>query len=247
MAHAQALIGSSLYIYGGRQGVNVGDGDLNDMHKLDLSTGEWSAIAPGNEGPSARSFHQMCAAGGKLHVFGGCPGHDRASDLWTFDPETLMWQIRPEGGMRGRGGAGFIADLDEANLYVIAGFAGEETNDCYSFNLASESWSTIPSESLRPRSVFGLCALLDKIVIFGGEVDPSAHGHSGAGDFANDVVVLDTNEKTFVNHGCEGAPLGRGWTRIAANSHQSFILFGGLAGNDEAPLRLDDLWQCDLS
>ena len=75
---------------------------------------------------------------------------------------------------------------------MIAGFAGEETNDVHRFDLGTNNWSVVPSKSLRPRSVFGLDSFGSKIVLFGGEIDPSVAGHSGAGDFACDLVALDT-------------------------------------------------------
>jgi len=248
VAHAQAVVGDDLYIMGGRQGVDLGDGDLNDLHKVSLRTGAWTAVAPRGTPPSPRSFHQGCAAGGKLYIFGGCPGHSRVSDLHVYDPQANAWSQLPDQGMRGRGGAGFTADAAGENLYVLAGFAGEETNDCYKYEITTSTWTTIPSNALRPRSVFGLSALNNGIVIFGGEVDPSAQGHSGAGDFAADLVFLNTSSLEFSTIEVGGTvPTGRGWTRIAADSDHSFLLFGGLAGNDENPMRLDDVWTCKLS
>jgi hypothetical protein len=90
----------------------------------------------------------------------------------------------------------------------------------------------------------------DDIIIFGGEVDPSAQGHSGAGGFAADVMKLDTKTLEFSTVPlAEGsvAPMPRGWTRIAADSENSFLLFGGLAGDDSNPERLDDMWACTLT
>jgi len=248
VAHAQGIIDGCLYITGGRQGVTLGEKDMNDLFKLDLASGEWTELKPAGEVYSPRSFHQACTAGGKLYVFGGCPGHDRAKDLYEYDPSSNMWSKLPEADMRGRGGAGFTADSSGSNLFVLAGFAGEEANDCYKYDIAARTWSTIPSDTLRPRSVFGVSTLGSKIVIFGGEVDPSAYGHSGAGDFANDLVVLDTETLAFSEVVVEGAaPLGRGWTRIAGDSEGSFLLFGGLAGDDANPMRLEDMWACNLT
>lgn len=105
----------------------------------------------------------------------------------------------------------------------------------------------VPSDSLRPRSVFGLDSVGSKIVVFGGEVDPSAVGHSGAGDFASDLVALDTETLQWVAIETAHQPMSRGWTRITATSDSTFVLFGGLAGNDENPTRLDDTWECSVS
>jgi hypothetical protein len=39
-------------------------------------------------------------------------------------------------------------------------------------------------KSLPPRSVFGIACLENRIVLYGGKVDPSTKGHDGAGDFS---------------------------------------------------------------
>jgi len=121
-------------------------------------------------------------------------------------------------------------------------------NDVYKFNLETNSWSTVPSENLRPRSVFGVCTLGTKIVLFGGEVTPSDAGHAGAGNFENDVVALDTDSLEWSSIPSESdlKPPQRGWHRITATGEKSFLLFGGLCGNDENPVRLDDTWECKL-
>ena len=42
-------------------------------------------------------------------------------------------------------------------------------------------------------SVFGAANLPDgRIVVFGGEVDPSSQGHAGAGEYSDATLVLDT-------------------------------------------------------
>jgi len=256
VAHAQAVIGNKLYISGGRQGIQLGEDDLNDLHSFDLTTGEWTTLTPAGEPYSSRSFHQGCAAQGKFYIFGGCPGNTRAADLHEYDPAVNRWTRLPDpiqadgGAVRGRGGAGFTADISEKYLYVIAGFAGEETNDCYRYDITAASWTQIPGGALRPRSVFGLTPLKNNIIIFGGEVDPSAAGHSGAGDFAGDLFCLNTDDLTFSPVEAVGGDsdrLPRGWTRIVADRESSFLLFGGLAGNDENPIRLDDMWRCTLT
>jgi len=93
--------------------------------------------------------------------------------------------------MIGKGGAGFVSHRPTNTLYVLAGFSGVETNDCYKFDLNTSTWSTIASDNLRPRSVFGTCTVGNYVVIFGGELEGSLIGHMGAGDFADDLVALN--------------------------------------------------------
>ena len=45
--------------------------------------------------------------------------------------------------LQGRGGAGFVAL--PGSLFVVAGFAGEETNDVHRFDLATGTWTDSPA------------------------------------------------------------------------------------------------------
>ncbi len=46
-------------------------------------------------------------------------------------------------------------------------------------------------------SVFGAASLADgRIVVFGGEIDPSDQGHAGAGDFSDATLVFDTKVRS---------------------------------------------------
>ena len=90
-------------------------------------------------------------------------------------------------------------------------------------------------------------------VIFGGEVDPSAKGHEGAGGFENDVVVLDEKSGTYLGTTPSQPtnwPETRGWSDLASvdgnNGIDHFYIFGGLTGNDDSPKRLNDLWRLDV-
>lgn len=160
VAHAQAIIDGVLWIWGGRQGIEMGECDMEDLHKLNLSTLVWEPVTTTGPAPNKRSFHQMCATSGKLHIFGGCSGHDRLADLYTLDLASLVWIQHPKNeAIKGRGGAGFEVDAKSQALFVIGGFCGEECGDCYRFDLATSTWTTVPAPTLRPRSVFGLCTL----------------------------------------------------------------------------------------
>jgi hypothetical protein len=76
-------------------------------------------------------------------------------------------------------------------------------------------------------------------------VSPSDRGHEGAGGFAADLVALDVTAggapvHLVIEDGPQ--PQARGWAAATAISDREALLFGGLAGTDEAPLRLDDTW-----
>ena len=89
--YSQATIGNRIYIFGGRQGIDMGECSLNDLFYFDIETKTWTQI-PGNDTfPAERSFHQMVSVGEKLFVFGGCGKSGRLSDLHEFDTATSKW------------------------------------------------------------------------------------------------------------------------------------------------------------
>ena len=271
VAHAQAAIGGKIYIFGGRMGVKMDEKPLNDMWILDASgepgTEEWSEVqyddsTSSSPPPEARSFHKMVAVGADLYVFGGCGQNGRMADLHKFDTKTRTWAaLGTSTALRGRGGANLI-NLKGGALAVVAGFAGEETNDGHM--IASDGkWAEVGMgglSSMRPRSVCVSATFPSKdcAIIFGGEVDPSDRGHEGAGGFENDVVILDFQsgayKETIQKRSSEIEwPEERGWSDgdvgqvDPSMDGASLLIFGGLSGDDKDPRRLDDLWECRIS
>lgn len=59
-----------------------------------------------------------------------------------------------------------------------------------------------------------------------GESSPSARGHESAGNFLNDIWLLDLQTKTWTNMWDSNNPAGRGWFNAVAIRRQSAIVFG---------------------
>ena len=79
------MLGSKLYVFGGRAGVEMGESELGDLWAFDADGGSWEELRAPNV-PSARSFHAATSANGRLYVFGGCGA----------DGKRMDWQQRPE-------------------------------------------------------------------------------------------------------------------------------------------------------
>jgi len=247
VAHAQAAIRGKLVIFGGRSGIEMGEHELRDLWEFDPVTESWTELAPaGGTPPSARSFHAATAVGDTLYVFGGCGAEGRLADLHAFSTTNRSWTaLPPPPDVAGRGGATLEATADGSALWLIGGFAGHETNDLLRFDLSECTWERKPSEWLRPRSVSASIPLGRSLLLFGGEVSPSDRGHEGAGGFASDLVAIDPHEGVplcVVIGGASGTPLARGWAAAAALSETEGVLYGGLTGTDDAPVRLNDAW-----
>jgi hypothetical protein len=261
LGHAAAAVGGRVYVHAGRSEVAL-ESALDDLHVFDTATAAWAPLAPrGAAVPEARNFHAAAAddAGGAFYVFGGCGRGGRLADLWRYDARAGAWARLPDAaGAAGRGGAG----LCEAGgaLWVVGGFTGAEAGDVHRFDLAAGAWEAVApaGAALRPRSVFGraahacgsaggnACAHAGHIVLFGGEVDPAdaALGHAGAGEFAADVLCLDTARREWHAEapGGAAAPAARGWAASAATP-AGLALHGGVA---EGNGRLSDLWLLDI-
>jgi len=68
VAPTLSSINSHLYLFGGRQGVEMGEGALDELWRVDTtgllmgSSGsgvQWEKVVAKNDPPRARSFHQM--------------------------------------------------------------------------------------------------------------------------------------------------------------------------------------------
>jgi hypothetical protein len=224
--------------------------------------------------PEARSFHRMIAVNSSLYMFGGCGSSGRLNDMWKFDTLSERWtNLGMSHLLRGRGGPNVLSlsprtrgDEDDVRIAIVAGFVGEETNDGHVYSSSSGSWEHAGmdgvSGAMRKRSVccFGSFPKLDRCLIFGGEVDPSAMEHEGAGTFESDFVVLDGASGRVIDviagpaaneppgGGSVGSwPEARGWSDAAVGAGgDTLYIFGGLAGDDVTPRRLDDLWECKV-
>ena len=144
--------------------------------------------------------------------------------------------------MEGRGGASIalMGTNENLALCVLGGFAGREMKDVHMFDLQTLKWS-ISSKELKDACSVAVCVNIGKqVVLFGGELEPSARGHAGAGNFSGELTVYGDNLEEKIKNG-EGAP-ARGWSAGDAWGKDTVVIVGGLTGDDENPTRLMDVW-----
>jgi len=221
-AHAQALIGTDLWVFGGRTSVEMGEGALDDIWRFDTVAEVWHGPVASGGAPAPRSYHAGCAAGGRFYIFGGCGEAGRLNDFHCFDPEKAAWRELPTPpGVDGRGGPTLEAFWGGRTLLLFAGFAGRETRDVLTFDIESEKWTRRAdlSSDLAPRSVCASFPTPDgRIVVYGGEVEPSERGHEGAGGFSGDVLEFDADgaaRRLVPAPLTSDRPTPRGWTAMA--------------------------------
>lgn len=242
---AMAAVGDTIYVFGGRDGEHK---ELNELYSFDTKTNKWALISRGDAGPPHRSYHSITADDRNVYVFGGCGVAGRLNDLWAFDVVEKKWVQFPSPGenCRGRGGPGLA--VAQGKIWVVYGFAGEETDDVHSYDLAKKSWAQVETTGEKPtaRSVFSSVAIGKHILVYGGEIDPSDQGHMGAGQFSGEFFVLDTETLAWrrvedkADSGSHPGP--RGWCAFAGGQRdgkEGLLVYGGNSPSND---RLDDLF-----
>lgn len=238
VGQAAASVGNRFYMFGGRTGVDQEETSLGDMWEFDAATTRWRQIEA--EGaPAARSYHVMASHAQRVYVFGGCAASGRQNDLFAFDTEKQAWEKLEHTGTASeqpsvRGGPALFATADK--VYVFGGFSGKEMDDFWAYDLNGRKWEAVQAQGDRPtaRSVAACAALGHHLFLFGGEVDPSAQGHAGAGDYSNETFIFDTNTLTWIRKdgASEEIPTPRGWLAGAGLQDEQFLLFGGFDGKE---------------
>ncbi|KAK1268752.1 Nitrile-specifier protein 2 [Acorus gramineus] len=238
-----ASVGTTLYVFGGRDADHQ---ELDEFYAFDTLTNTWTRI-PG-DGPPNRSYHSMAADERRVYVFGGCGVSGRLNDLWAYDTVARAWDGCPAPGeaCRGRGGTGLV--VVEGKVWVVYGFAGEEVDDVHAYDVEKRTWERVGTGGERPsaRSVFCAARVGRRVVVFGGEVDPSEEGHLGAGRFSGEAYVLDTETRMWARavEGEKGEhhPGARGWCAHAGavrDGKEGLIVYGGNSPSND---RLDDFY-----
>ena len=88
-----------------------------------------------------------------------------------------------------------------------------------------------------------VCAgLADNILLYGGELEPSARGHAGAGNFSDQTVVFRSSAGGLREVRRSQGPPARGWADGAVWRGDRLVVVGGLTGDDTSPVRLADVW-----
>ena len=142
--HTATLVGSRMFVFGGRgaNGVN-----LRDLWYLDLQTWRWVPVSATTAGPMPRFYHAATAVGRKLVLHGGWSGtvstksrqessgletlaanESRAAksvfdDLWVFDTDTFVWVKPRTGGLAPKALYGHTLNLspDGESLLLFGG------------------------------------------------------------------------------------------------------------------------------
>lgn len=199
VGHAAAAVEHKIFIFGGRTSVDMQADTLDELYSFDTSLQEWTRYeksADAANWPEKRSYHSMVSSADQLFVFGGCAEKGRLNNLWQYDTTNKLWTQLPTPDadqLPARGGCALVY-LNNA-LWVFGGFCGHELGDIASFDLVTQTWNYLKDAKISPRSVFAFGCLNNVLIGHGGEQNPSELGHAGAGEFADDVVIIQPTKE----------------------------------------------------
>jgi N-acetylneuraminic acid mutarotase len=231
-----ATIDEKIYIFGGRGGKEELTVLPSDLYEFDTVNNRWSKISV-DEGPERRSYHCMTASKTHLFLFGGCGASGRLNDFFSFEISTRKWKRLTGPNISPRGGAGIAYTLNN-KIGLFGGYDGaHELNDFHVYDVLNDEWHESGVITPPKRSVHGMCAIDNTIVILYGERDPSSLGHDGAGKFLNDVWTYNYESNKWIEIKSDTKPLARGWFQVSQWGGK-VVLSGGLDENNQ---RLDDL------
>ena len=223
------LYGTYLYVFGGQTGASA---YLNDLHRLDLSTLDWSgALSPTGTAPTARSGSGAVLYGNLWYVFGGSTASTTyVNDLHRIDLSTLAWSgaLSPSGTPPSTRRL-HSAELYGTYIYVFAGYRGSNLNDLHRLDLSTLTWSGALSPSGTPPTArYGQSAKIvgTNMYVFGGFTTV----------YTNDLHKLDLSSLAW-----SGALSPSGTIPTARSQHISEVsgnniyIYGGLSTSTTFP------------
>jgi hypothetical protein len=179
--HSAALYGSSMYIFGGHDGVGCRD----DVWKIDLSVSgspAWQVVIENAQAnsPPKRYWHRVEMYGSFMVMFGGHDDTSYLNDLWKIDlsAATPTWASLVAANTAGSPPPrnGFLTFIDGSRLIILGGYGGNFLSDTWEIDLAAVTlvWrNTIKQNAIgSPPAQQGPAGVLigKRIFRFGGRV-----------------------------------------------------------------------------
>lgn len=246
-----AVVGETVYIFGGRAGAGDGNGASAAVAAFDTGAAAWTRVAPM---PTAREGAVAAVVNGIVYVMGGYDGDDYLDVVEAYDPRQDQWRTVPAPMPTPRAYA--AAGAVEGRIYVIGGATGGlfgesivDTVEVFDTGASEDYWS--PRE-LEPgpaaRKEAGAATLGRSIYLLGGsDGDPLALteaysvAESGVGPLAGQFrAVLEAG--LFAGQGVRwgafffpalGECRERGWLQVVCEPEGDrtvFVDFAALQG-----------------
>ena len=218
---------SEIYVFGGYIASIVKT--VNDLLKLDTSSGAFTVITADGHFPSARSSPTMHLISSQIYLFGGQGMSAFYNDMWIYNMDSSQWsgvnQLGSIPGPRWRTAAHSQGD-------AIALWGGEGASgllgDLYLYNSLTYSWTQLTtSSSQTPVAGKGACLIMDmpQIYLFGGLTEVGCLGQLWVYDIgSNQYTLLSSTGPQLAYISCQ---LRLGYF---------YVLFGQSAGEEPSGL-----------
>ncbi|MFO7624537.1 MAG: kelch repeat-containing protein [Anaerolineales bacterium] len=224
-----------IILFGGHTG-----GDYDDpahyngeTWAYDVATNTWTEMKP-IPGPKARSHHGSAydSESDRVILFSGGDHRDLSlPDTWAYDYNTNTWTEMAKGPAN-RYGFRMAYDSESDRIILFSGhrFPNEFLNDTWAYDFNSDTWTQMqPSTSPKGRAFHGMTydAQIDRVIVFGGDVNYAPRSDTWTYDFNT-----DTWEEVKLDMGTP--PRGRFDLAMVydAGADQT-ILYGGHTGGSE--------------
>uniref|UniRef100_A0A182QTX8 Multiple epidermal growth factor-like domains protein 8 n=1 Tax=Anopheles farauti TaxID=69004 RepID=A0A182QTX8_9DIPT len=249
----------SLWMFGG---YSLSHGPLNDIRQFDTKNNTWMQVtvdsSPEDRMPQGRYYHAAEIIGSRqsIYVYGGLSRNGTLDDLWQFALQSQRWSlVVPQNETRPPALAGhtLTAVGREELLLLIGGYTigpgGGLQGSVWLFNLASASWSLIPTHGSSPGGIYGHSAVYhapsQAVYVYGG-VRSSVERSETAGVskklYAFSVPARRWTElPSFIYHGGEYVPPARYLHSAVATEHYMVVFGGRAAGNGTGSLAREEV------
>lgn len=213
-------------------------------------TFSYSLLKPTTEAAPTERFDGTITydpQGRRIFLFGGQDFTGPQNDLWTFSLADRTWnQLNPTGSKpAARFGHTLVYDSVRHRLILFGGQAGGFFSDTWAYDIATNAWRQLASDSAGPSRRYGHSAIYDtardRVVI--------SHGFTNSGRF-DDTWAFELATNTWRNISPpSGAPrpLRRCLHHAALNAEGNEMLLYGGCSSGSGPCPQADLWSFDLT
>ena len=222
--HTGVVLESSLYVFGGYDGVQR----TNDFFKFCFKTMKWSQIRANGVVPSPRDRHVAVVNKRCVYIYGGYDGNNRVNDFYEYNVDSNTWRELHNSGTSPSARHSHAGVVYEGSMYIFAGYDGLYRNDFHRYDFATKTWSVV-NDSLgvnehwpKPRYRTTVTVVGDQMVVFG--------GHDGARQL-NDFYAWSFGNESWTEIEMIGSPPSPRDSHVAVAYKNSLFIFGGSTGN----------------
>ncbi|TDH68635.1 hypothetical protein CCR75_000937 [Bremia lactucae] len=214
-----------------------------EMYEFNFVTKEWAVVVADGVAPCQRRSHSAVVYKDSLFVFGGYDGDRRLNDFYSYNFLTQTWtNVFVNAGHQPTSRYGHAAVVYDNAMYVFGGSdshygrdsassrnssdygrseSGRHVNDMYSFNLETNTWSSlrVTGEVPYPREGASMVVYKESCLLYGG------YDHDLG--YLSDVHVYHFETRVWTCLETKGqAPLGC-HRPLVTLLNNSLVTFGG--------------------